>query len=230
MLRDTILPDCLALADGAIRGRNNLTKRFLDVVLGGLLALIILPVVAVFAIGLALSLRCSPFFVHKRVGYRGRVFRLIKLRTLPRNAPPYANKYEVSSIRVPPLARFLRQSHLDELPQLFLVPLGRMSLVGPRPEMPHLHAEGDQRFAESRTSARPGCTGLWQLSPDANRLIWDAPWYDEFYLRHSSVRLDLWVLWRTLLHFSRLGQLVTIDRVPHWVLRPDKNRPPIVAA
>ncbi len=200
-------------------------KRCLDVALGSVLALLAVPVIAVLAIGVACSLRCSPFFAQQRVGRDGRTFRFWKLRTLPKAAPAYADKYAIQTIATPRFTLFLRRTHLDELPQLFLVVLGQMSLVGPRPEMPQLHASADPTFARTRTSVRPGCAGLWQASVDQDRLIWDAPEYDLFYLRHASVRLDLWILWRTVVLMVGLGRHVSLGDVPPSLVGAGRRSP-----
>ncbi len=84
--------------------------------------------------------------------------------------------------------------------------------------MPQLHAGADQAFAEARTSVRPGCTGLWQVGADYHRLIWEAPQYDLFYLRHASLRFDLWILWRTLAMMLGLAQPVSLGEVPTAVV------------
>lgn len=99
------------------------------------------------------------------------------------------------------------------------MPFGRLSLVGPRPEMPNLHERMAQRFAEVRTSVKPGCTGLWQVGADAGRLILETPQYDLFYLAHANLRLDVWILWRTALLVSGVGRPVELDAVPRWTLR-----------
>jgi lipopolysaccharide/colanic/teichoic acid biosynthesis glycosyltransferase len=196
-----------------------LGKRLVDVALGTVLAVLALPLILLVAVVSAASLRAWPFFMQERVGRNGRRFRVPKLRTLPRSVPPAADKYEIARLDVPVVCRLLRHAHLDELPQLLLVPFGRMSLVGPRPEMPRLHLNGDAEFAEARVACRPGCTGLWQVSADAHRLIWEAPEYDLFYLRHGSMRLDIWILWRTALLLSGVAGPVTLDQVPRWCLR-----------
>ncbi|HEX2028222.1 MAG TPA: sugar transferase, partial [Nitriliruptorales bacterium] len=191
-------------------------KRLFDLVVSLLLCVVAVPVVAVVALGAAASLRCWPFFVQERVGTSGRPLRFVKVRTLPAATPRYADKYGLSDVAIPPFPALLRRWHLDELPQLFLVPFGRLSLVGPRPEMPHLHARMARRFAETRTSVRPGCTGLWQIGAGAERLILETPQYDLFYLAHGNLRLDLWILWRTVLLFSGLGRPVELGDVPRW--------------
>ncbi len=203
-------------------------KRVLDLVLGSALAVLAVPIIAVLAVGVAWSLRCSPFFAQQRVGRDGRTFRFWKLRTLPKSAPAYADKYAIKTVETPRFAQFLRSTHLDELPQLFLVVLGRMSLVGPRPEMPQLHAGADERFARTRTSVRPGCAGLWQASVDQHRLIWDAPEYDLFYLRHAGVRLDLWILWRTAVLIAGFGRHLTLAEVPRSLLGIEGRAPTAV--
>jgi lipopolysaccharide/colanic/teichoic acid biosynthesis glycosyltransferase len=173
-------------------------KRAFDIVVGSILAVAAIPLVAALAFGVILSLHSPPFFVQRRIGLHGRPFWLVKLRTLPRTVPASADKYAIADEVTSRFCRLLRATHLDELPQLFLVPLGTMSLVGPRPEMPELLARFDPAFVEARQRVRPGCTGLWQISPDADLLIGEAPQHDLEYLKRWSLRLDVWILARTL--------------------------------
>jgi len=193
-------------------------KRAFDVVAGTLLLIVALPTIVFLALAVGVTFRAWPFFIQERIGLNGRRFKLIKLRTLPVAAPADADKFEIQHLAIPRLARFLRRTHLDELPQLLLVPRGQMSLVGPRPEMVRLHEVGDAEFAEARVRIRPGCAGLWQVSVHASLLIWGAPEYDLFYVRHASLRLDVWVLWRALLKMLGLGRPITIADVPGWAL------------
>ena len=195
-------------------------KRATDIFLGGLLAIVAAPLIVVLALCLAATLRAFPFFVQERIGLDGRRFRLVKLRTLPRSTPPYADKYSITGVRIPRFARRLRRLHLDELPQLFLVPIGRMSLVGPRPEMPALHDRLPGDFAEQRTSVRPGCTGLWQIGRDSGGLIGETPYYDEFYLHHRSNQLDLWILAQTAKLMTGRGRQFRIADIPPGLRRP----------
>jgi lipopolysaccharide/colanic/teichoic acid biosynthesis glycosyltransferase len=204
-------------------------KRTFDVVAGGALCLLALPVIVISAAGAAISLRAWPFFTQERVGRDGRIFRFVKLRTLPVHTPPYAGKYELGHLDVPAFCKLLRLLHLDELPQLYLVVLGWMSLVGPRPEMPYLHEQLDPAFAAYRTSVRPGCTGLWQISDHCHEMIFEHPEFDEHYLRNRSLRLDAWILGRTLrlmipVHDKRL---VSLGEIAEWVdiSAPSEERP-----
>lgn len=196
-----------------------IAKRSTDIVLGAVLALICLPVMLVTALISAATLRSWPFFVQERVGWRGRIFRLIKIRTLPPAAPKYASKYDLSEVEVPAATAWLRRMHFDELPQLLLVPFGRMSLVGPRPEMQLLATEFDDSIARRRTSVRPGCTGLWQVGPRSEGLIPESPQFDDYYIEHQSLRLDLWIMWRTfgLMAFGRPP--VALDAIPALIVR-----------
>lgn len=194
-------------------------KRVLDVVVGTVLALVALPIVAVLALALLVLTRTNPFFVQNRPGRDGRSFRIVKLRTLPPSTPHYASKAElkIEQMPLPWLCATLRRTHLDELPQLFLVPLGSMSLVGPRPRQSDDVESMDSEFDALRRQVRPGCTGLWQISTASTALLRDASPFDLFYLRRASVRLDIWILLRTVATVLGFTQPVSIDDVPAWV-------------
>ncbi|MCU1430785.1 MAG: hypothetical protein JWL83_4785 [Actinomycetia bacterium] len=197
------------------------TKRVVDIVLGAVCAAVALPFVILLAVGCAVSLRAWPFFVQRRVGKDGRLFALPKLRTLPTSAPRTADKYQLDGTRIPRFCQLLRRTHVDELPQLFVVPLGWMSLVGPRPEMPNLLARYPEDFVAARCRIRPGCTGLWQVSNSSGRLIYEAPEYDLAYVDNCGVRLDAWILYRTLRMWLTGGDAIDLDGVPDWAwVRP----------
>lgn len=193
-------------------------RRMVDLVAATVLLTLALPVIVPAALGCAVALRAWPFFVQQRIGRDGRPFRFVKLRTLPTTVPRYQDKLSLTMDDVPRFCRVLRLAHIDELPQLALVITGRMSLVGPRPEMPALHARLEPTFARVRTSVRPGCTGLWQVSRDCVRLIGERPQYDVFYVANRGVRLDLWILGRTLAKMLR-RRTVTLADVPGWAQR-----------
>jgi lipopolysaccharide/colanic/teichoic acid biosynthesis glycosyltransferase len=198
--------------------RSDTYRRALDIVVSAILLVLALPVIVIAAVGSAVSLRALPFFVQHRVGRDGQLFTFIKVRTLPPDTPAYIDKHQLDARRIPPFCALLRRLHLDELPQLALVLVGRMSLVGPRPEMAVLHDELPTDFARLRTSVRPGCTGLWQISHGCTGLISNTPKYDSFYLRQRTLRFDLWVVGRTALKMTGLKGTVSLDDVPAWVL------------
>lgn len=208
--------------DASAPGRrlgHGIDKRLLDVVAGTVLAVAALPLIVVGAVAVCVSLRTRrPFFCQRRVGRHGRPFTVLKLRTLPLGAPAAVDKYALGAVATTRLGQFLRATHLDELPQLLLVPVGRMSLVGPRPEMTWLAASFDAEFVAARSAVRPGCTGLWQIGAAAGRLIGEAPEYDLQYLHHRSARLDVWILWKSVLVMAG-GKRVTCADVPRWARR-----------
>lgn len=206
---------------GEVRSRSWLAgKRLVDIALGSLLAIAAVPIVVLLAIAVAIALREWPFFTHDRVGKDGELFRMIKIKTLPSNVPPYADKNDLDLYAIPALCRFLRATHIDELPQLLLVLRGKMSLVGPRP---HWDEPIDPHFLDVRTSVRPGCTGLWQLGHHRHLNAVAEPSYDYFYVEHSSLTLDAWILWRTLLALPGLGKPRALTDVPRWARRDAWN-------
>ena len=199
----------------SIRYANGRVKRAFDLVVGATLSIVTAPLIALLAIGSAASFRAWPLFVQKRLGRGGRPFCFVKLRTLPTDAPADADKYAIAATATTPWGRFLRASHLDELPQCWLVVTGRMSLVGPRPEMPALAATFDAAFMGERLAVRPGITGPWQVSTACSGLIGEAPEFDRLYLAHAGPRFDAWILLRTA------GVLVgrpplSLERFPGW--------------
>ena len=195
-------------------------KRIFDVLVGAVLALVALPFILGFAIALAITLRAWPFFLQERIGQHGRHFKILKLRTLPTHTPKYALKDSLDFSTLPAVAQFLRRTHLDELPQLFCVVAGRLSLVGPRPKMPDAHEPVDPTYAAVRQSVKQGCTGLWQIGRDADGLPHEAPEYDYFYIQNRSMWLDLWILFQTVLVVSRLSAGTSLDAIPAWAVAP----------
>jgi undecaprenyl phosphate N,N'-diacetylbacillosamine 1-phosphate transferase len=181
---------------------QNCFKRTLDVSVSGLLLFLVLP--ALLAIGLLVKLT-SPgpaLFRQKRLGRNGRPFSVLKFRTMRMNAPDLRNP-DGSSIcgendpRVTAFGRFLRTTSLDELPQLWNVLIGDMSLVGPRPELVdqiRYYTEEEKR----RLDVRPGLTGLAQIS-GRNSITWQQrKALDLQYVSTQSISLDLNILCRTI--------------------------------
>jgi len=193
---------------GSIRYANGRLKRAFDLVAGLVLSIVTAPITVLLAVGSAVSFRAWPLFVQKRLGRDGRPFCFVKVRSLPTDTPVNADKYTVAFVTSTRWGRFLRGSHLDELPQFWLVVTGRMSLIGPRPEMPDLAATFDAAFMRERLAVRPGITGPWQVSTAAAGLIGEAPELDRLYLAHAGPRLETWVSLRTI------GMLVGLQPLP----------------
>lgn len=196
-----------------------LLKRSIDLVVGSLLAVCAVPVISVLAVLTLFRFRAWPFFTQERIGTSGRPFRFVKVRTLAPSTPRYGLKSADGHPIACPLMDALRKLHLDELPQLFLVLRGRMSLVGPRPKMPDIYEPADPTYVATRLRVPQGCTGLWQIGAHRDGLPNEAPEYDMFYVEHASVRLDLWILWHTLLLMAGIGGLVSLVDVPQWARR-----------
>ena len=158
-----------------------------------------------FLVGLLVKLdsRGPALFTQERVGLNGKRFVVYKLRTMAQDAPKYAlHPTDSGDARITKLGGFLRRSSIDELPQLWNVVRGDMSLVGPRPEMPFVVEEynANQRM---RLSVRPGITGVWQISPERALPIHEGVDYDLYYIENSSFALDLAIILRTVLSVLR---------------------------
>jgi exopolysaccharide biosynthesis polyprenyl glycosylphosphotransferase len=136
-------------------------------------------------------------FAQRRIGLHGRPFTCYKLRTLHEDVDPYAVAPQSGDDpRITPFGRFLRRSSLDELPQLWNVLRGEMSLVGPRPEMPFI-VEAYDEWQRRRLTVKPGLTGLWQILGRKDLPMHANLQYDFYYIRNRGVALDLSILLRT---------------------------------
>lgn len=182
-----------------------------DWLLALVLLVVAIPIIAVTALVVKLTSRGPAFYCQKRVGKKGRTFTLIKLRTMVDDAealsgPVWSDEHDP---RVTPFGRFLRNTHLDEFPQLINVALGQMSLIGPRPERPEFVAKLEWELPQYRTrlKLRPGITGLPQLllPPDDSiesvrrKLVCDL-----YYVRYVSPWLDLKIFCATAWHLLQM--------------------------
>ena len=172
-------------------------KRLVDV--AGALALLVVtsPLLALAAAVVRVTMGRPVVFQQARTGAGGRLFTLLKLRTMTDGHDGAHDE-----LRLTPVGRWLRVTSLDELPQLWNVLRGDMSLVGPRPLLPR-YLERYSAEQARRHEVPPGLTGLTQVS-GRNGLSWEEKFTrDVWYIDHWSLRLDLWVLWRTLVTITR---------------------------
>ncbi len=194
---------------------NRWIKRAMDIAGALILGLLALPVLAAAAIWIKFVSRGSILYSQEREGERGRGISVVKLRTMRPDAETVLLNVlsESSEIRaewacrfklrkdpriLPGVGKFLRKTSLDELPQLWSVLKGEMSLVGPRP-FPRYHLDGfGQRFRTLRGRVKPGLTGLWQVSDRADGDLEVQETLDTYYIRNWSLWLDLYILARTV--------------------------------
>jgi exopolysaccharide biosynthesis polyprenyl glycosylphosphotransferase len=183
-------------------GAQEAFKRAFDVLVAGALLVVLLPLLIASALLVALTSRGGVFYRQTRVGKDGRHFQVWKLRTMRRGAESETGAVLASKgdPRVTAVGRWLRAGRLDEIPQLFNVLAGDMSLVGPRPERPEFTAALEESVPgySLRHAARPGLTGLAQVSGDYGTEPEIKLRYDLAYLNNWSLGLDVAILLRTL--------------------------------
>lgn len=165
---------------------------------------IILPFFLVICIAIKVNDHGSAFFKQKRIGKDGRIFEIIKFRTMVLNAEKFGDGLVVQSEddpRITKVGKLLRKTSLDELPQLLNILLGQMSLVGPRPPVTYHPYNGYENYPErarKRFQMRPGITGLAQVEK-RNSATWDERIeIDIDYVENFSLLLDLKILSKTL--------------------------------
>ncbi|NNE75251.1 MAG: sugar transferase [Acidimicrobiales bacterium] len=182
-------------------------KRMLDAFAGLCLAIVLAPVLAAIAVAIRLTLGRGVLFRQDRIGKDGDVFSVYKFRTMRHDrratAKPFggpdrrATHKTKSDPRHTRLGRFLRKWSLDELPQLFNVLAGDMSLVGPRPELASVAAEYGL-IDHPRTLVRPGITGAWQISPLRTELLHENVEIDLDYVRKVTFLGDVKIMLGTI--------------------------------
>jgi exopolysaccharide biosynthesis polyprenyl glycosylphosphotransferase len=192
------------LGDIPLQGWQTLFKRVFDIIISLVGLILLLPFFLVIAVLIKLTSKGPVFYIQTRVGLDGKHFKIIKFRTMITNA-----EKETGAIWSPPndkrvtkIGRVLRKLSVDELPQLINVLAGHMSLVGPRPERPELVEKFKQHIPNYmlRHSVKTGITGWAQVhglrgnTPLDKRIE-----FDIYYIQNWSFRLDLEILWRTIL-------------------------------
>jgi len=190
--------------DVPLQGFNSIVKRAIDVAISGAsLVVFSLPLCIVAAL-VKLTSRGPVFYFQERMGLDGKSINIVKFRSMHEDAeadsgPIWARENDP---RVTTIGRFLRRSNLDELPQLWNVLRGDMSIVGPRPERPHFVEQFKHRIPQYmlRHKVKAGLTGWAQVNGwRGNTSIEKRIEYDLYYIENWSVRLDLKIMWLTLL-------------------------------
>jgi exopolysaccharide biosynthesis polyprenyl glycosylphosphotransferase len=190
-------------------GGKHMLKRALDAAASGIALVILLPLFIVIGILIKLDSPGAFLFSQERVGRNGATFRMFKFRsmvqTAERDLATLQAQNEASGLlfkikndpRVTRVGRVLRKYSLDELPQLWNVFIGNMSLVGPRPPLQR-EVQGYEIHVHRRLYIKPGLTGMWQVNGRSD-LSWDeSVRLDLYYVENWSLTGDLVILWRTL--------------------------------
>jgi Undecaprenyl-phosphate galactose phosphotransferase WbaP len=195
--------------------RNRLLKQIIDHLVALPLFIVSLPIIAALALWIRTVSDGSPFYIQLRAGKDGRPIKVWKLRTMYSDAeerlehylstnPSARQEWEryfklTNDPRIlPSVGHFLRRSSLDELPQIWNVIRGEMSLVGPRP-FPKYHLDHfDPSFQLLRSSVIPGITGLWQVSARSDGDLEVQQVLDTYYIRNWSIWIDFYILYKTL--------------------------------
>ena len=199
----------LDLRASAIDDYQRMMKRAFDLFFGLFALLPALPLLALSALIVFLEDGVPVLFRQQRVGENGRLFEMLKFRTMVKNAEELQSQVERRDAdgnlihktkddpRVTRAGRLLRRFSLDELPQLFNVFAGTMSLVGPRPEIPYL-VEKYQPWQRKRFAVPPGLTGWWQVSGRSDKPMHLHTEDDLYYIQNYSIWLDLQIIVRTI--------------------------------
>ena len=172
-------------------------KRVLDIAISLWTLIIVSPLLAVISIILLVHTRKSPFFFQTRVGYRGKLFRVFKFKTLTDARDPEGLLLP-DDLRSFPLGTFLRRYSLDELPQLVNIIKGDMSIVGPRPWIPDQLDVFPGRCRMARCSVRPGLTGMAQVYGRNGIPFYRRLCYDIVYARNVSLFMDARIVFQTV--------------------------------
>lgn len=190
-------------------GAKHVFKRAMDIVLSGLALLALAPVLVTVSILVRLDSSGPALFTQQRVGRNGQTFVIYKFRSMSVDAPERLAELRSADEgngvlfkmkndpRVTRLGRSLRKYSIDELPQIWNVLKGDMSLVGPRPPLPD-EVEGYEDRVRRRLYTRPGLTGMWQVNGRSSLSWEDSVRLDLYYVENWSVIGDLMIMWRTL--------------------------------
>jgi exopolysaccharide biosynthesis polyprenyl glycosylphosphotransferase len=198
----------LDLRAAALNDYQRLVKRAFDLFATSLLMLVALPVMGLAALAILLDDGRPVLFRQKRVGENGRLFEIFKFRTMVKNAEALRHLVEKvddggniihktrEDPRITRVGRILRRFSLDELPQLFNILAGSMSLVGPRPELPYL-VEKYQPWQRKRFAVPQGLTGWWQIHGRSDKPMHLHTEDDLYYVQNYSIWLDIQILVKT---------------------------------
>jgi len=203
----------LQVRNNLLHTGSRIAKRVIDLACSTVLALLLLPLMAVISLLIAVESGFPVFYSQKRLGHDGRTFHIWKFRTMVRNAAEIlelslasnpelrsewaANQKLRNDSRITRVGKLLRKTSLDELPQLWNVIKGEMSLVGPRPIVDSEVVKYKAAYSLYKKMT-PGVTGLWQVSGRNRTTYAERVAYDTYYVRNWSVWMDIYLFAKTI--------------------------------
>lgn len=179
----------------------SLCKRMVDIVLSFMALVVLLPVILLFALIVMIETPGSPFFLQERLGKSGRPFTIMKLRSMYSDAEKNGAQWAVKNdSRVTKVGKLIRQTRIDELPQLWNVLKGDMSIVGPRPERAVFIEEFKKTLPafSQRLAVKPGLTGWAQINGGYELTPAEKLELDLYYIQHTNIRFDVKIMIKTL--------------------------------
>lgn len=177
-------------------------KRLIDIFASLLVVISLSPVLIVFALIIKLQDGGSPFFKHQRVGKDGELFWFYKFRSMPVKTP-IVESHETKKLQITPFGKFIRKTNLDELPQLFNIIRGDMSLIGPRPPIPSQTDLIELRKKNNSITLKPGLTGWAQVNSYDNMPDKVKADFDGEYVSQISFFKDVEIVLKTLLYLTK---------------------------
>jgi Undecaprenyl-phosphate galactose phosphotransferase WbaP len=204
----------LQVRNNLLGGGSRIAKRTIDLACATVLILLLLPLLAIISLLIVAESGFPVFYFDKRLSHGGGIFHMWKFRTMAQNSAEVLEHYLASSSelqkewaeyqklrkdpRITLVGRMLRRTSLDELPQLWNVIKGEMSLVGPRPRLLEAAAAKYQEANSVYAKTTPGLTGLWQVSGRNRTTYEERIAYDTYYIRNWSVWMDVYLLAKTI--------------------------------
>ncbi|MFE7821649.1 sugar transferase [Priestia megaterium] len=179
----------------------SLCKRMVDIVISFVALVVLLPLILLFALIVMIETPGSPFFLQERLGKNGRPFTIMKLRSMYSDAEKNGAQWAVKNdSRVTKVGKLIRQTRIDELPQLWNVLKGDMSIVGPRPERAVFIEEFQKTVPafSQRLAVKPGLTGWAQINGGYELTPAEKLELDLYYIHHTNIRFDVKIMIKTL--------------------------------
>ncbi|MCZ2492136.1 sugar transferase [Dellaglioa carnosa] len=176
-------------------------KRIFDIIISIIALIPAIMIIIIFAIIVVVDSKGGPFYAQERVGLMGKKFKVFKLRSMRIDAEVNGAQWaEEEDPRITNIGKFMRKMRIDELPQLFNVLVGQMSLIGPRPERPNFTQQFSEEVEgfEQRLLIKPGLSGYAQVNGGYDITPFEKLKLDLYYMEHFSLKLDLKIFVKTV--------------------------------